>query len=134
MLRRWSRFISGSKQRRYPLKLLLPGAVLGAAFIIFSIINFDFERLNTRRLWASAAGSVAAVVAGIVAAGVVFTPLYVMRVVDAIRARLEGNMDDAGVLLAGGAVYGVPVGIVLGLVIGVALVLTEKWSKKPVLF
>lgn len=125
----------GSKQRpEFLPKFLLPGAVLGAAFIIFSIINFDFERLNTRRLWASAAGSVAAVVAGIVAAGVVFTPLYVMRVVDAIRARLEGNMDDAGVLLAGGAVYGVPVGIVLGLVIGVALVLTEKWSKKPVLF
>ena len=73
-------------------------------------------------------------VAGIVAAGVVFTPLYVIGVVDAIRARLEGNMDDAGLLLAGGAVYGVPVGIVLGLVIGVALVLTEKWSKKPVLF
>jgi hypothetical protein len=122
----------GSKERpEFLPNFLLPGAVLGAAFIIFSIINFDFERLNTRRLWASAAGSVAAVVAGIVAAGVVFAPLYVIGVVDAIRDWL--NMGDATVLLAGGAVYGVPVGIVLGFVIGVALVLTERWSKKPVL-
>ena len=96
-----------------------------------SLAPKDFERLNTRRLWASAAGSVAAVVAGIVAAGVVFAPLYVIGVVDAIRDWL--NMGDATVLLAGGAVYGVPVGIVLGFVIGVALVLTERWSKKPVL-
>ena len=77
-------------------------------------------------------GSVAAVLAGIVAAGVVFAPLYVIGVVDAIRGWL--NTGDATVLLAGGAVYGVPVGIVLGFVIGVALVLTERWSKKPVLF
>jgi hypothetical protein len=112
---------------------LMPGAVLGAAFIIFSIINFDFERLNTRRLWASAASSIVAVLAGIGAALLVFIPLYVSRLVNVIRFWLEINANDPTIVLVGGVAYGIPVGIVLGLVIGIALVLTEKWSKKPVL-
>jgi hypothetical protein len=33
----------------------------------------------------------------------------------------------------GGAVYGLPVGVVLGTVIGAAVILTERWSNKPVL-
>ena len=27
--------------------ILVPGAVFGASFVIFSVINFDFDRLST---------------------------------------------------------------------------------------
>jgi len=35
-------------------------------------------------------------------------------------------------LAAGGAIYDIPVGIVLGIVIGLAVLLTERWSEKLV--
>jgi hypothetical protein len=35
---------------------LLPGGVVGAAFLVFSIVNFDLERLSSDRLWGGAKG------------------------------------------------------------------------------
>ncbi|MCA0029472.1 caspase family protein [Mesorhizobium sp. B263B2A] len=113
--------------------LLLPGSILGASIIIFSIVNFDFERLSARRVRTSAGAAVAALALGGVAACIVFGPLYMFGVVDAVKLYLEINANNLLGLASGGAVYGLPVGVVLGVVIGSAIVLTEKWSRKPVL-
>ena len=112
---------------------LLPGSVIGAAFIVFSIINFDFERLNSRRIWTSACGAILAIVAGAFASIAVFGPLYVVGLVDIVIVWLEESNGGPATLLVGGALYGIPVGIILGFVIGVAIVSTERWSRKPVL-
>ena len=112
---------------------LLPGSVLGASFIVFSIINFDFERLNSRRVWTSACSSILAVMGGAIAAGITFGPLYVIGLVDAVQSWLHDNSENTVDLLAGGALYGIPVGLVLGLVIGIAVICTERWSRRPVL-
>ncbi|WP_095203957.1 caspase family protein [Mesorhizobium carmichaelinearum] len=112
---------------------LLPGSIIGASIIIFSIVNFDFERLNARRLGASALAAFAAMLCGGVAAIVVFGPLYALGIVQFIIDQLEQHFDDPVIMISGGAAYGLPVGLILGVVIGAAIVLTEKWSSRPVI-
>jgi hypothetical protein len=117
---------------------LLPGSMIGAALLIFAIVNFDFERLNVRRIGASAVAAVASLLCGVSAALIVFGPLYLLGVVDAVRAWLAKGFNgpeiiDWGVVISGGVAYGVPVGLVLGVVIGAAVILTEWWSAKPVI-
>jgi hypothetical protein len=113
--------------------LLLPGSVVGTSIIIFSIVNFDFERLSSRRIWASAQASLAALCIGVAATGAIFGPLYLLGIVQAVTTYLEDNQDDMAAFAKGGAIYGLPVGIILGIVIGAAVLLTERWSRKPVL-
>jgi hypothetical protein len=108
--------------------LLLPGSVVGASAVIFSIMNFDLERLNGRRIWITAASSLLAVVLGGPFAFIVFGPLYSLGTVSAVTAYLENDYDSPSALLARGALYGVPVGLVLGLVIGAAIVLIQVLS------
>jgi hypothetical protein len=112
---------------------LLPASVAGASFIVFSIINFDFERLDSRRVWTSACASVISVIAGAFATGVVFGPLYAFGAVEALHFWLEDNQNSIPALLVGGALYGIPVGVVLGIVIGIAVICTEMWSRNAVL-
>jgi hypothetical protein len=50
----------------------------------------------------------------------------------AIKSWLHRNATDVFILAAGGAKYAIPVGLVLGVVIGLALLLTQVWSRKPV--
>jgi hypothetical protein len=113
-------------------RYLLPGSILGASIIIFSIVNFDFERLNAHRVWTSAMSAFVASCAGVLVAGLVFGPLYAVGIVDAVINWLKQNAADSFVMATGGAIYGIPVGLVLGVVIGLALVLTQVWSRKPV--
>lgn len=113
--------------------LLLPGSLVGASILIFSIVNFDFERLSSRRVWASVRAAVAALAFGLVSAGVIFGILYPMGVVGAVTDYLRVDSQNLARLALGGAAYGLPVGGVLGIVIGTAIVLTERWSQKPVL-
>lgn len=112
---------------------LLPGSILGASIIVFSIVNFDFERLSRRRLLMSGSAAFAALGGGLVMAGLVFGPLYALGIVGTVIHWMEDNPKDVTVLAAGGAIYGIPVGFVLGVVIGLALILTQAWSRKPVL-
>jgi hypothetical protein len=113
--------------------LLLPGAILGTSIFIFSVVNFDFERLSARRIWASVKASLAALGIGVLATGLIFGPLYQLGMVDIIIEYLRGNRGNMIVMAKGGALYGLPVGIVLGIVIGAAVIFTERWSQKPVL-
>lgn len=113
--------------------LLLPGSIVGTSIIIFSIVNFDFERLSARRIWASVRASLVALCIGVMATGAIFGPLYPLGIVQAVTEYLEDYHDSVATLAKGGAVYGLPVGIILGLVIGAAVLLTERWSRKPVL-
>jgi hypothetical protein len=113
--------------------LLLPGTILGASIFIFSIVNFDFERLSARRIWQSVKASLIALGVGAMATAIIFGPLYLLGIADSVKTYLEDNYGNMGALAKGGAAYGIPVGIVLGIVIGTAVILTERWSKKPVL-
>jgi hypothetical protein len=113
--------------------LLLPGAVVGSSIQIFSIVNFDFERLTSRRVWTSLRSSFVALLAGIATSGVVFGSLAAAGIVSRVISWMEDNPDDATILALGGAIYGIPVGFVLGATIGFAIVFTERWSRKPVL-
>jgi hypothetical protein len=113
--------------------LLLPGAIVGTSIFIFSVVNFDFERLSARRIWASVKASLAALGIGVLATGLIFSALNQLGIVDIIRKYLEGNFGNMIAMAKGGALYGFPVGIVLGIVIGTAVILTERWSQKPVL-
>lgn len=113
--------------------LLLPGAIVGTSIFIFSVVNFDFERLSARRIWASVKASWAALGIGVLATALIFGPLYQLGIVAVITDYLMGNADSMIVMAKGGAIYGFPVGIVLGIVIGAAVILTERWSQKPVL-
>jgi hypothetical protein len=113
--------------------LLLPGSIVGSSLVVFSIINFDLERLSSRRVWTSGFASLCALGAGIPVAFLIFVPLYLFGIVSAVTRFLEANYDNAQGLLEGGAIYGAPVGLVLGLVIGFAVILTQAWSRKPVL-
>jgi Caspase domain len=111
---------------------LLPGSIVGSAILVFSIVNFDLERLSTRRLWTSGLAAIAALACGVMAGGVIFGALYAAGAVGSVIAWMEHNARSDIVLAAGGAIYGIPVGVVLGVVIGAALLLTERWSGKPV--
>ncbi|AUX78707.1 caspase family protein [Sinorhizobium fredii] len=111
---------------------LLPGSILGAAFIVLSIVNFDFERLTRRRVWASIASAFLAIALGAAMAVVVFAPLYLMGIVHAVIAYLEARVNDPWGMMKGGFIYGLPTGLVLGAVIGSAIVLTERLSGKMV--
>jgi len=113
--------------------LLLPGSVVGASAVLFSIVNFDLERLSARRIWTSAVSSLLAIASGIPTGLIVFGPLYLLGIVKAVTSFLEHHYNSAVGLLVGGAWYGMPVGLVLGSVIGVAIVVTQVWSGKPVL-
>jgi Caspase domain len=115
----------------YGPKFLLPGGILGAAFIVFSIISFDFERLNGRRLWVAGASSFLAVIVGLIA--IVVLGLVSTVIVELIDFDTLYRFRPVMSLWTIGAVYGIVVGLVLGLVIGIAIVLTERWSKRPVL-
>lgn len=112
---------------------LVPGSIVGASIIIFSIVNFDFERLNAKRLGASALAALAAMLCGCLAAAVVFGPLYELGIVQFITNQLEENFHDPVIMISCAAAYGLPVGLILGIVIGAAIVLTEKWSARPVI-
>jgi hypothetical protein len=113
--------------------LLLPGSIVGSSLLVFCIINFDLERLSSRRVWTSALASLCALGAGIPVAFFISGPLYLVGIVRAVTKFLEASYDNAQGLLEGGAIYGAPVGLVLGLVIGFAVILTQSWSGKPVL-
>ena len=113
-------------------KLLIPGGLLGSGFVIFSIVNFDFERLTLRRIRSSVLAALAALGIGIVVAIVVMGFLYIVGAVRADTDWLHQHSHDYWVLAAGGAIYGIPVGAILGSVIGAAIILTEMWSEKPV--
>ncbi|MBB4112768.1 hypothetical protein FHT80_002087 [Rhizobium sp. BK226] len=113
--------------------LLLPGSIVGAAFLVLAIVNFDFERLSRRRVWASVASSVVSLVIGLAVALIVFTPLYFLGVVESVQNYLETHSEEPLPLMKGGFIYGLPVGFVLGAVIASAILLTEKWSRKTLL-
>jgi len=112
--------------------LLLPGSVLGTAVIVFAIVNFDFERLDPRRLLVGAAASLVSIVAGFLASGLLFGLLFYSGIQDALINWIGKDALSDPRLLVGGAVYGLPVGVVLGLMIGITMILTERWSGKPV--
>jgi hypothetical protein len=112
--------------------LLLPGAVIGSSILIFSIVNFDFERLTSRRVWTSFQGALAALGGGVAIAAIVFGILYATGVVGRVIRFMEADAQNAVILGVGGAIYGTPVGLILGATVGLAIVLTERWSGKTV--
>jgi hypothetical protein len=112
--------------------LLLPSAMLGTFMITFSITNFDFEHLNARRFLAASAAAVAAAMGGAVAVAV-FILLYLSGALSFVIEWILDHPSNAGVVLAGGAFYGIPVGLALGLTLGIASLLTERWTGNPTL-
>ncbi|WP_164902077.1 caspase family protein [Rhizobium leguminosarum] len=111
---------------------LLPGSIVGAAFIVLAIVNFDFERLTRRRVWTSIASALLALICGAIMALIVFGPLYLSGIVEAVIHYLELNAGHFWQMMEGGFIYGLPTGFVLGSVIGSAIVLTERLSGKAV--
>jgi hypothetical protein len=114
-------------------QLLLPSGILGTALLVFSIVNFDFERLSVRRLRVSFLCVLGAVVGGGVLASAFVAILYFTGLVGSVKDWMSGNADDALVLLSGGAIYGLVIGLTLGGVIGLAVVLTSHWTERDVL-
>lgn len=112
---------------------LLPGAIFGSSILIFAIINFDYETLSFKRVYHSITASFSALAFGLGTTICIFGPLYVFGVVSSVIQMLRDNFDDFSTMLAGSIAYGLPVGGILGIVIGAAIVLTEKWSMKPVI-
>jgi Caspase domain len=110
--------------------LLLPGSVICASAVIFSVINFDLERLSGRRLLINAASSFLAVLLGGPFAVLVFAPLYLLGAVSAVTVYLEHHYASPAGLLAGGALYGAPVGLVLGFVVGAAISISGAASNR----
>jgi hypothetical protein len=108
--------------------LLLPGSVVSSAAIVFSIMNFELERLSGRHLGISAGSSFLAVGLGAVFAVIIFGPLYLLGAVSAVTVFLENHYYSPLALFFGGALYGAPVGLVLGLAIGAAIVLVQFFS------
>ena len=81
--------------------------------------------------WTSGLAAIAALACGLVAALVIFGTLYAAGAVGAVLAWMEHNASNDMVLAAGGAIYGIPVGIVVSIGIGTGLLLTERWSREP---
>lgn len=113
--------------------LLVPPGIVGAVIVVFSIVNFDFERLTSRRLLLGLSSALGAVLIGAVIAATIFGVLYLLGIVDAVVAWLSDNSQSNIILAVGGAIYGVPVGLSLGIVIGAAIALTGRLTGKPVL-
>lgn len=113
--------------------VLLLGGIIGIALLVFSIVNFDFERLSARRLRVSFLCVLGALVSGGVLAAAFVSILYVVGLVGFVKDWMSANADDALVLLAGGAIYGLVVGLTLGGIIGLAVILTNHWTERDVL-
>lgn len=111
--------------------LLVPSGIVGASIFVFSIINFDFERLSSRRLLVGFSSALTAILFGGIAAAALFGLLSGFGVVDMVVTWLTKNSKSALIMLAGGAIYGTPVGVALGLVIGMAITLQGRWENRP---
>jgi hypothetical protein len=102
--------------------------------VVFYIANarptadLDLKSFSPYRLWTSSLAAMAASACGVGAAGVIFGLLYATGAIGLITAWMENNFDSIMVLAAGGAIYGVPAGIVLGVVVGAGVLLTERWT------
>ncbi|MGO8653891.1 caspase domain-containing protein [Rhizobium ruizarguesonis] len=125
----------GLMHNRPPMtpELLLPGSIFGAAFLVVAIVNFDFERLSSRRVWTSVASALMALGVGFVVTAIVFIPLYLLGVASAVQTFLQEHSEQPIELMKGGFIYGLPVGFVLGSVIASAILLTEHFSKKELI-
>ena len=111
--------------------LLLPGAIVGASIIVFSIVSFNFEQLTLKRLFSGVLASIAALTCGLVCVGIFFRLLYQAGLVTFIITWLESvTLTSDPALILGGMVYGAPVGLSLGFVIGLAPVITQTLSGK----
>jgi hypothetical protein len=75
-----------------------------------------------------------ALACGVGAAVVLFGGLFATGAIRTILGWMQHNAEDSTILAAGGAIYGVPFGIVLGVVIGAGVLLTEKWTGIPVFY
>jgi hypothetical protein len=111
---------------------LLPGAILGATALVFSIVNFDYEQLNARRFFLSIAAALSAVAIGSVAALALFGSLHFFGAVEWVIEWLSAEGSTAVDMALGGMLFGGTVGLVLGAVIGLAITLTSYWSKASV--
>ena len=114
--------------------LLLPGAIVSSGMVVYYIANarpavdLDLKPLSPRRVWMSSLAAMAAVACGVGAAGVIFGTLYETGATDLAVAWMEQSTQSNTLLAAAGAIYGVPVGMVLGVVIGAGVLLTERWT------
>jgi len=115
------------------LSLLIPGGLVGAALVVFSIVNFDLERLTLNRIWTGLLASGAALVLGALFAVVVIGFFWVIGLVQWDTDFLHAHYNVPWALAVGGAIYGGPVGAIMGFVIGVAAVVTTSWSGVVVL-
>lgn len=66
------------------------------------------------------------------AATIIFGALFYFGTTEAVMNLIQYYGEESWVLATGGAIYGIPVGVVLGIVIGEALLLTNKWAGRPV--
>ncbi|MET4118803.1 putative membrane channel-forming protein YqfA (hemolysin III family) [Bradyrhizobium sp. JR1.5] len=114
-------------------ELLLPSGIVGTAILVFSIVNFDFERLSASRLGVSLLCVLGAVVVGGAIAAAFLSILYAVGLVGVVFEWLSRNADNTLVLMTGGAAYGLVVGVTLGGVIGLAVILTNHWTGRDVL-
>jgi hypothetical protein len=114
----------------------LPGLITSSAMIVYYIANarpavdLDLKPLTPYRLWRSSLAAIAALACGVGAAAVIFGTLYATGAMMQIVVWMEHNAQNSPALaaLAAGAIYAVPVGIVLGVVIGAGVLLTERWT------
>lgn len=113
--------------------ILLAGGILGSAFIVFSIINFDLERLDKHQFVRGIFALTTSIFLGVSCALVVFGLMMAFGFNARLKRLLIEESKNVAALFLGGAVYGMPVGAILGLVIGFATLLTQVWSRKPVL-
>ena len=104
-------------------QIMLPGALMGATVIVFSIINYDLERANLKRLAVSAALAVASsIVSGLAAAG----SLLEFDVPSRRARHCEDNPTGQDTRSVAGrtvlrTVYGILVGAILGAAMGLTL-------------
>ena len=110
---------------------LLPGEILGSAILVFSMVN-ELERLTVSRVITRILSVIVALMIGAGAATIIFGALFYFGTTEAVMNLIQYYGEESWVLATGGAIYGIPVGVVLGIVIGEALLLTNKWAGRPV--
>lgn len=104
---------------------MLPGALIGTAVIVFSIVNYRLEHINPKRLILSAVTAIGSCFAtAVVAFGVLL--FLLPQVLMAIAVRITSEIVTIPNLLIGGFFYGIVVGAILGAAMGLTLILTPR--------
>ncbi len=110
-------------------QFLAPFSIIASSVVAFSLINYSLEKMSWAQLRRSTFGALAGVVGGGLVGLLVFGPLYLAGIVDAVieymstphvAHKLEIHSETTFAFMTGGLIYGFFLGIVLGSVFAFA--------------